>query len=82
VVDVAAGRVAAVLAGHREPASLAKQHCVEQNLVFSIESHVATALVFDLRTCKPAFVIPEVTETKPINLLSFDGDGAVGILGP
>jgi hypothetical protein len=60
VVDLATQRVTQILAGHHEAPTIGRQLCAEiHNMVFSIGSN-GTALVFDLRTSTPAFVLPKI----------------------
>jgi hypothetical protein len=81
VVDLAAERTVAILAGHRDSPSLARQRCAESHhLVFSIEGDGA-ALVFDLRTNAPAFVIPDTIGYGDYIRATLFGTGRCGILG-
>lgn len=59
VFDARHERTVRLLAGHREATALGRQHCASSHdLVFSIELRTTSALVFDLRSASPAFVLP------------------------
>ncbi len=71
-----------MLAGHREAPAIGRQLCVDSHqLIFSIEHRSSTALVFDLRTSTPAFVLPRTCEGRGgmIGMLNGSCSGILGV---
>lgn len=82
VFDARHERTVRLLAGHREAASLCRQHCaLSHDLVFSIEPRTAAALVFDLRSAAPAFVLPCCARLYDPDASSRPGGPQAGVLG-
>ena len=81
VVDLEQGKTSAVLTGHQEAPVIDRQLCAASHqLVFSVENRTGCALVFDLRTCSPVFLLPQVFR-PPMGMMGMLCGASGGILG-